>query len=78
MATLDKRWIKLGDLPKSLFHYTQATKVNEYEFVAVPGYTPESSASGMSKYNVHKNEWTKLMEYPKDITIEGITKNWKR
>ena len=69
--TKDKRWIRLGDLPDSLFCNSRVIKLNEYEFISAPQCHKAQFPNAISRYNVSTNKWDKLIKSPKDIEIHS-------
>ena len=60
------KWIQLPSFPFSWF--SNALLINKDEFIVAPYKTTDDKSHGVYKFNIHKNEWIKVLDYDKNIT----------
>ena len=64
---MSARWKKLKDPP--IGNFERLLHLNKHEFIVVPSDATETD--GIYKYNGILNEWTKIIDYPKDYESMG-------
>ena len=71
VCNIDERWSTLSGISHDRY-WNHLSKINDHEFILV--HSGFDDGDGVYKYNVHKNEWSQMIIYPKHkIHIETVS-----